>query len=299
MASLLAYKRRIKTAQNVSKTTKALQMISASKLKKAQVAALSARPYVDKLTSISTSISNNVDPDNLNDYMKNLTTDENKLVLVIAPDKGLCGGLVTNLGRELISFTRENKKAHYVAIGKKANSLLNLVGAQNIAYFDFGTTLPNYAAVYPIMSIIDDYFLNKKVSEVYILNSSFNSVFSQSPTIKKLLPASFGTSLATETNKTQDKKNTKADESDSQFIFEPSANEILPGLIRHYLEMSVYQAFLESYLSEQAARMLAMQNATDNAKDIIEELRLLYNKTRQEKITNEILDISGGAFLNA
>lgn len=168
-------------------------------------------------------------------------------------------------------------------MGKKANGGARLIGGEVIASFDFGTTLPSYDAVYPVMSLIDEYFLSKKVSEVYVLNSNFNSVFSQIPVIKKILPVQF---------ENEEGKSIQA-------VFEPSASELLPGLIRHYLEMSIYQAFLESYLSEQAARMLAMQNATDNAKEIIEELKLLYNKSRQEKITNEILDISGGAFIHA
>ncbi len=283
MASLLTLKRRIKTAQNVSKTTKAMQMIAASKLKRAQDAALSARPYVEKLTGISNNIARRADSDDLIDYMKTLTSTPEKLVVVIAPDKGLCGGLVTNLARELVTFSKDNKNRNLLTVGKKANKITSVAGGQLTASFDFGTTLPLYDAVYPVMAIIDDYFLNKKVSEVYILNSNFSSVFSQTPSIKKLLPAQFD----------QD------DEKVNQALFEPSAQELLPGLIRHYLEMSVYQAFLESYLSEQAARMLAMQNATDNAKEIIEELRLLYNKTRQEKITNEILDISGGVYAAA
>lgn len=282
MASLLILKRRIKTAQNVSKTTRAMQMIAASKLKRAQDAALSARPYVEKLTGISNSISKRVDSDNLIPYMKKLTSSTDKLVVIVAPDKGLCGGLVTNLARELLNFSKENKNAHFLTVGKKANGVANIIGGEVVASFDFGTTLPSYDAVYPIMTIIDDYFLNKKVSEIYILNSNFNSVFSQTPTVKKILPVQF-----------------ESEQKTSETIFEPSAGELLPGLIRHYLEMSIYQAFLESYLSEQAARMLAMQNATDNAKEIIEELRLLYNKSRQEKITNEILDISGGVFAYA
>jgi F-type H+-transporting ATPase subunit gamma len=284
MANLLSLKRRIKTAQNVSKTTKAMQMIAASKLKKAQDAALSARPYVDKLTGISNSISSKVDPSKLNDYMKSLTDTNHKLLIVIGPDKGLCGGLVTNLAREVLNFAKDNKNTTYITIGKKSSGIVSLIGEQSTAHFDFGTTLPSYEAVFPVMNIINDHFLNKKVSEVYIANSNFISVFSQKPTTKKLLPAVF-------------EKDETVKETES--IFEPSADEILPSLIKHYLEMSVYQAFLESYLSEQSARMLAMQNATDNAKDIIEELKLLYNKTRQEKITNEILDISGGAFINA
>lgn len=283
MANTLLLRRRIKTAQNVSKTTKAMQMIAASKLKKAQDAALSARPYVEKLTTVSSDIAKRVPEENMNEYMKKLTDTDEKLMIIIAPDKGLCGGLVTNLGRELLTFMKENKKITFITVGKKANTLVSIMGGSPTASFDFGTTLPAYDAVYPIMSLVDDYFLNKKASEIYILNSDFQSVFAQTPTVTKLLPVQFEKTL----------------ESVSETIFEPSASELLPDLIRHYLEMSVYQAFLESYLSEQSARMLAMQNATDNAKDIIEELRLLYNKNRQEKITNEILDISGGVFANA
>ncbi len=283
MANLLTLKRRIKTAQNVSKTTKAMQMIAASKLKRAQDAALSARPYVEKLTNISSGISQRVDPEDLNEYMKKQTDSSDKLLIIIAPDKGLCGGLVTSLARELLEYTKENRNTSCVSVGKKANGIISISGKQSIASFDFGTTLPSYDLVYPIMAIVDDYFLNKKSSEVYILNSNFQSVFSQTPIVKKLLPVHF------ENNQ----------ENNGKTLFEPSAIELLPGLIRHYLEMSIYQALLESYLSEQSARMIAMQNATDNAKEIIEELKLLYNKSRQEKITNEILDISGGVFAYA
>lgn len=283
MANLITLKRRIKTAQNVSKTTKAMQMISASKLKRAQEAALTARPYVAKLTEISTAISQRVDEKNLNDYMKSLTDAEDKLMIVVSPDKGLCGGLNTNIARELLNFAKDNKKTSYITIGKKANGMTNQIG-NVLASFEIGTTLPSYDLVYPVMNLVDDYFLNKKVSEVYVLYSEFNNVFSQKPTVKRLLPAQFESSE-------------EATHTDT--IFEPSAAELLPGLIRNYLELSVYQSFLENYLSEQGARMLAMQNATNNAKDIIEELKLLYNKSRQEKITNELLDISGGMFANA
>lgn len=283
MSNLLSLKRRIKTAQNVSKTTKAMQMIAASKLKRAQDAALSGRPYVDKLSSLSKNISEKVDPENTNAYMKPKTTDAGKLMLIIAPDKGLCGGLVTNLSRELLSFYKDNRNSNFITVGKKANGAVSIIGGETEAAFDFGTTLPSYDKVYPVMSIIDDLYLSGKASEVYIINSNFKSVFTQEPRIKKLLPVRFE-----ETGKKS-----------SETIFEPSAQELLPGLIRHYLEMTVFQSFLESYLSEQAARMMAMQNATNNARDIIEELKLLYNKSRQEKITNEILDIAGGVFAHA
>jgi len=284
MANLNALKRRIKTAQNVSKTTKAMQMISASKLKKAQDAALSARPYVEKLTEISTTISSRVSEDDKNEYMKKLTESNEKLMIVVSPDKGLCGGLNTYLAREVLNFQKENKNITFITVGKKAHGIVNMTGGKIEASFDIGTTLPPYDLVYPIMNIVDDFFLNKKVSEVFILNTVFSSLFSQKPFVKRLLPAVFESPTGEENTET---------------IFEPSAAELLPGLIRNYLELSVYQALLENYLSEQAARMLAMQNATDNAKEIIKELKLMYNKQRQEKITNEILDISGGVFANA
>lgn len=278
MANLQGIKRRIKTAQNISKTTKAMQMIATSKLKKAQDAALSARPYVGKLTEVANGISQKVDSDNLTEYMKELSLTNEKLMIIIAPDKGLCGGLVTNLGRELLSFSRENKNARYITIGKKAIGITNIIGGEIVASFDITTTLPPYELVYPVMKLIDENFLGRKVSEVYLLYTDFQSVFSQSAKVKKILPAIF-----------------ESEKPISDSLIEPNASEILPGLIRHYLEMSIYQSFLENYLSEQSARMIAMQNATDNANDIIEDLRLLYNKTRQEKITNEILDIAGGS----
>ena len=289
MANLLSIKRRMRTAQNVSKTTKAMQMIAASKLKRAEDAALSSRPYVEKLTVVSKNISKKVESDSLIEYMKVSKAASGNLMIAIAPDKGLCGGLITNLARKLLSFIKENKNNSYLTVGKKASGIVRIIGGESTASFDFGTTLPSYDAVYPLMKIVDDYFLERKVQNVYILNSNFNSVFSQTPNVHKLLPVKFELE-----NLKVDEKGQK--ETGGQTLFEPNADELLPGLIRHYLEMRLYQSLLETYLSEQAARMLAMQNATDNAKDIIEELRLLYNKTRQEKITNEILDISGGIY---
>jgi len=258
-------------------------MIAASKLKRAEQSALSSRPYVEKLTEISKAISLKIDEETKNNYMKTLTPTDEKLIIVVSPDKGLCGGLNTNLARQLLKFTRENKKLKYITIGKKANGMARSFGGNILASFDIGTTLPSYELVYPVMSLIDGEFLGKKVSSVYTLNSHFNSVFSQIPLLKKLLPVEF------EFGESKQKES----------LFEPSAEVLIPGLIRHYLEMSLYQSFLENYLSEQAARMIAMQNATENAKEIIEELKLLYNKKRQEKITSEILDISGGVFINA
>lgn len=281
MATLLTLKRRIKTARNVSKTTKAMQMISASKLKKAQDSAVSAKPYVEKLESLSKNLSEKIDRDNLHEYMK--TPDSKaKLLLVISPDKGLSGGLVTNLIREVYKYT-SSEKVYYITVGKKAESAVSLLNKEIIASFPFGGSVPNFESVYPIAKIINEYFLSKKVSEVKILSTKFTGVFSQVPELKQLLP------ITIETN--EDIKNLPT-------VFEPNIQELLPDLLQHYLEMLIYQGLLESYASEQAARMIAMKNATDNALDIISDLQLEYNKTRQEKITNELLDIGGGSNLS-
>lgn len=280
MATLLTLKRRIRAAQNVSKTTKAMQMIAASKLKKAQDAALSSRPYVQKLTDLTQDIASKTDDTNKHPYMKLNTTNNKTLLIALSPDKGLCGGLITNLLKEFYSYTKENKEASFIVLGKKLETQVTKLENEVIASFVFGTTLPKFEMVYPLTKLIDEYYLSGKVSQVKVLYTDFSSFFSQTPKVATLLPIA----LPEEENRTED----------SFQLYEPELSQMTPALLRHYLEMSLYQFMLESYLSEQAARMLAMQNATTNAKDIIEGLKLEYNKTRQAKITSELLDITGG-----
>lgn len=279
MATLLILKRRIKTAGNISKTTKAFQMIAASRLKKAQEAAVSSKPYIEKLDYLSKGISQRVDEDNLHDYMKTPRDTSAKLLIVISPDKGLSGGLITNLIREVTRYNAGGK-IYYITIGKKAEVAVSSLNKDVVASFPFGSSLPQFDIVYPLIKLVDEYFLGKKVSEVKIISTKFVSVFAQAPQVSALLP------VITEQKDIETKSTT---------LFEPSVQILLPDLLQHYLEMVLYQSLLEAYASEQAARMIAMKNATDNALDIISELRLEYNKTRQEKITNELLDIGGGS----
>jgi F-type H+-transporting ATPase subunit gamma len=278
MATLLTLRRRMKTTTNVSKTTKAMQMIAASKLKKAQDSAESSKPYVEKLNTLSKALEQRVDKDQLHQYMLPQEEIKAKLLIVISPDKGLCGGLVTNLMKEVLHFSNTGK-TYYITIGKKAERSVASLNKDIVASFPFGTTLPPFEAVFPIAKLINEYFLGKKVSEVTILSTKFNSIMSQMPMFNILLPV---------------KLQEKAVLDKSATLFEPSVDALLPDLLQHYLEMVIYQSLLESYASEQGSRMIAMKNATDNAMDIISELRLEYNKTRQEKITNELLDIGGG-----
>ncbi len=281
MANLLLLKRRIRAAQNVSKTTRAMQMIAVSKLKKAQDATLAGRPYMEKLSSISGNILDKLESNYTHEYMK---SNENKksLVLIFSPDKGLCGGLITNLIREIISFDSLHSDNIYLTVGKKTETAVVNLKKELIASFKFGTTLPSFDMVLPIVKIIDEHFLSEKVGSVKIISTSFVSVFSQKPKITNILPVEFPKL-----------------ESASFTLFEPNPEKLLPPLLRHFLEMTIYQHLLESYASEQGARMVAMQNATDNALEIVQDLKLEYNKARQEKITNEILDIGGALFTYA
>ena len=283
MASVISIKRRIQTALNVSKTTRAMQMIATSKLKKAQDAAVSGRPYVEKLTILSQTLADKLEKQDLSDYLKEVKDVNNTLLLVFSPDKGLCGGLITSLTKELINQDKDSKDIEYVIIGKKIENTTARLGKEIIASFNFGTTLPIFDMVYPIAKIIDEYFLNKKISTVKILYTHSLHVFTQIPKVETILPIEIK------------KTNGENKETFQATLFEPSPKEILPSLLRHYLEMVLYQYLLESYASEQAARMIAMKNATENAQDIIDYLKIEYNKQRQEKITNEILDIGSGA----
>lgn len=278
MANLLSLKRRIKAASNVSRTTKAMQMVAASKLKKAQEATLAGRPYVEKLSSISESVLGKLGNTYTHEYMKKNESNKS-LVIILSPDKGLCGGLITNLIREIIEFDSQNKNNIYLTVGKKTETAVVGLQKELIASFKFGTTLPSFDMVLPIVKIIDEYFLSGKVGSVKIISNNFLSAFSQKPRVTNILPIEIPKL-----------------ESSSFTLFEPSPEKLLPPLLRHYLEMTIYQHLLESYASEQGARMVAMQNATNNAMEIAEDLKLEYNKGRQEKITNEILDIGSAAF---
>lgn len=293
MASAQFLQRRIKTAQNVSKTTRAMQMIAASKLKKAQEAALASRPYVEKLSVVTRELTNRVEKASLPAYMKESAKTGKSLVIIIAPDKGLCGGLVTNLAKEVLR--RDSKNDIYVTIGKKIESTVIYVGKELVASFPFGNTLPKFDIVYPLTKMIDEHFLAGKVDKVELVSTHFASIFTQKPQWTKLLPILPQDGLIPESKETTTEIKPKTKSAGDHFsLFEPDIETILPDLLKRYMEMIVYQEILESYLSEQAARMLSMQNATNNAKDIIEDLKLEYNKTRQAKITSELLDITGG-----
>lgn len=279
MASLLQLNSRIKAAQNVSKTTKALQMIAASNLKRAQHAAFSSRPYVAKLDALTKSVAEKVEQKQAFAYLEQRLSSGKSLVIFLTPDKGLCGGLIANLLREFIRNVK-NENNMYILVGKKAETYVTKLEKNVIASFKFGTTVPSFDMVYPIIKLIEQHYLSGNVDSVKILGAHFVSIFTQTPKVDTILPIKLNLSEG-------DIKKQEA-----SYLFEPNASDLLPSLLKQYLEMTIYQHLLESFVSEQGARMIAMQNATTNARDLIEDYKLEYNKTRQTKITNEILDIT-------
>ncbi len=280
MASLMQLKRKIRTAGSISKATKAMQMIAASKLRHAQESALNARPYADHLTDVISRSMPKLENGFYHPYLK--ANDSNKrLLLVISPDKGLAGGLIANLIREMLKQTKTHSIV-FVNIGKKIEKPIIRTKSELLASFLLGNSIPTFDIVEPVISIIDEQYLAGNVGAVDILYTKFSTVFTQTPVIKQILP--FNQSLE------------KDRITDTIELVEPSIESLIPGLLRHFVQIVIYQSILESFASEQAARMAAMQSATDNANEMVTDFTLLYNKIRQEKITNEILDISSGAF---
>lgn len=282
MANILTLKRRINAARNVSKTTKAMQMIAASKLKRAQNAVSASKPYVNKISEIMENILSEASKIYTNPYLTQKNQGGKTLLIVLSPDKGLCGSLVANILKEFIKYQKEEPETTYVVLGKKLEGQIVQFDKEIVASFPFGTTLPTFDKVYPLLKIINDYYLSGKVDTVKILTAEYINIFTQKPKVITLLPIAL--------NHEGNEKSTN-----DFYLFEPGKKVLLDSLLKHFLEMEVYHQLIESFVSEQAARMMSMQNATESANDIITDLQLEYNKTRQAKITSELLDITGGA----
>ncbi len=287
MATILALKRRINAARNVSKTTKAMQMIAASKLKRAQNAVASSKPYVNKIAEILENLLEEAKKDYTHPYLSPPKKTGKTLLLVLSPDKGLCGSLIANILKEFISYQKTSEKSTYVLVGKKLEGHVVHLGTDVIASFPFGTTIPTFDKIFPLLQIINDYYLSGKVDSVKILTAEYINIFTQKPKVTDLLPINPDMLI----KKGEDNK----EKTNNFYLFEPNKKSLLDSLLNHFVEMKVYHQLIESFLSEQASRMMSMQNATDSANDIIEDLQLEYNKTRQAKITSELLDITGAS----
>jgi F-type H+-transporting ATPase subunit gamma len=284
MALIGQYRKKIKSAKNIAKITKAMQLVAASKMKRAQVMASSGKEYAGGIIDLSNLLSKH-----LNKEIHPLIGDAKDpnaktLVVLIAPEKGLCGGLVTNLSRYLtLVISQEGKNCEFIVVGNKAKQAARRMGLEPIAEFELGLSYPKYEIVPPIANLVEDKFMSGDVKKVVVVFAEFINTMLQTPQSKTLLPLQL-------TSQNVDSVETNI-ENKKDYIFEPSAKEIVNPLLEMYLEVEIYQLLLEAYASEQSARMVAMKNATDNATGLIDELTVEFNKVRQAAITNEILDI--------
>lgn len=285
MANTRQIKRRISASQNISKITKAMEMVAASKMRRSQDQAVATRPYSRALHRSLSKLGQFTDPS----LHPLLSQHESGLdiLLVIATDKGLCGSLNTLLFKSLVHEYRTLSNPAVVAVGKKAITFSKLLGLNVHAQF---TSLPDKLTnsdVLPISTLVMNGFLDQSFKSVTIIYMDFINTLSQKVRVMPLLPLTQDLSYRDDTMVVPEIK--------SEYLFEPSPQEILSQLLPYYLENTIYQSFLEAKASEHSARMVSMKNASENAKDLVSELKLLFNKSRQASITNELLDITTAA----
>jgi len=292
MATAREVRLRIKSVKNISQVTRALQAVSASKVRKAMAAVMNTRPYATKAWQVLTHIARQPSKDVLHPLLTTRPQVNNVLVVLLTGDRGLAGAYNMNIVRFTAQhFDNFPVPVKYITVGRKGRDLLLRRGKDIIAEFSNLPAAPAYADVSAIGRIAVDEFLDHNVDEVYLVYTDFVNMVKQTPTIKKLLPLEI---QEDEGQRVQDFGLAERGPS-ATYIYEPGQVEILDEIIPSFTALQVYQAVLESLASEHAARMVAMKNATDSATDLAGALTLDYNKARQQTITNEMLDIAGGA----
>ncbi len=282
---------KIKSVENTKKITKAMEMVAASKMRKAQDRMRAARPYSDKIRNIAFNVSQ-ANPDYTYPFMVKQDNSKNVGFIVVTTDKGLCGSMNTNSLRLLTAKLRElegqGNKVQAVAIGNKGLGFLNRIGVKVVAHaVQLGDTPHLYKLIGPVKVLLDAY-QEGRLDAVYLLYTKFINTMKQEPMLQQLLPLSSDRLGA----------DTKADDPGLHawdYIYEPDAQSLIDELLVRYVEALIYQAVAENMASEQSARMVAMKSASDNAGNVIGELKLVYNKMRQAAITKELSEIVAGA----
>jgi F-type H+-transporting ATPase subunit gamma len=281
MANLRDIRRRIKSVKNTAQITRAMQLVAAAKMKKAQDQALAGREYSSHLTQVLFDIRQNFSEES--HPLLEKREGNRELVLVISTDKGLCGPLNTNLARKLRAVTSPD--ADYVTVGRKLRVLLEKLGSNIVADFVVKDPVP-FAQTRPIAKFLTEQFLSGKYDKVSIAFTNFVNTLRQEPEVVTLLP------IREQANAEVFGAETVTADRGHDFTFEPNAAEVLAAILPLYVNYEVFQAHVESRASEHSARMVAMKSATDNAKKFIKELTLEYNKLRQGAITAELLEIT-------
>ena len=288
MPSTREIRRRIRSVENTAKITNAVQLVAASKMRRAQLRAEAARPYADSMRGLLANLAaaggDGQDTGPLHPLLERREVRETAIIL-ITPDRGLAGGLISNLQRHAGSLVLSPEQAGGVSmipVGRKGLDYFARFDVPFRGEFQRLGDYPSLDDTRPISQIAMDDYMSGAVDQVSLVFASFVSTVQQRPTTVPLLPVEAPTSDSGDAA------------SEVEYIFEPSPQAVLDELLPRYVEMQVYQAVLESAASEQSARMVAMRNATDAANEMVDDLTLQYNKARQEQITSELLDIVGG-----
>jgi F-type H+-transporting ATPase subunit gamma len=288
MPSTRDIRRRIKSVKNTSQITKAMQMVAASKMRKAQLAALAGRPYATLMNEVLAEVTFHAG-DFTHPLMEKREGNKRAIILV-STDKGLCGGLNSNLMREAAKFDKTSTV--YVTAGRKGSQFIARTKRQLAAEFTYKDA-PLFSEARAISKFARDLFLKEDVDRVDILFTNFISTLNQKPEIFPLLPVGqIKGVVAGVHGYAMEEKLLKGA---TEFLFEPNVQDVFGALLPHYINFQVYQILLEAKASEHSARMVAMKNATDNAKQLIKDLTLEYNKLRQANITKELLEITSAA----
>jgi F-type H+-transporting ATPase subunit gamma len=277
MANIRLIKRRIKSAKNIAQITKAMELVAAAKMKKAQAAALAGKLYAQKIFEMVTRLASRTDFRSHRLLMTPRPTGK-RLVVLLSTNKGLCGGLNTSLFRFFMKQYAVGAKYEVVSIGKKGADFVTRLGHGVRA--DFSDTTPWERVVPALVEYLTEQFLSGEFDAVDLVSNEFLSVSKQVPRVKTVLPLTIsGEAAAADT------------EGSYEFLIEPSVEEVFNALLPHYVENQIRDAVLQAEAAEHSARMIAMHNATDNANSLQDDLTLQYNKARQEKITYEITDM--------
>ncbi|MBI2304618.1 MAG: ATP synthase F1 subunit gamma [Chloroflexi bacterium] len=283
MATLRQIKRRIRSITNTAKITKAMEMIAASKMRRAQQRVLAARPYAEKMYQVLADLAAQPRPEGMTSLHPLLEVRPVQRIGIvhITTDRGLCGGLNANVNRLTASFLLDaGKPASLTAVGRKGRDFVLRNNLELRAEFTQLSDKPTLADTLSISHAVMEDYEGGRVDEVYLAYPRFVTTMNQRPAMERLLPV---------------KPALIEQRENVEYIYEPTSLVVLGQLLPRFVEMQVYRAFLEAIASEQSARMVAMRSATDNANDMIQELTLSYNKVRQEAITKELLDITGAA----
>ena len=297
MAGIKEIRNKIKSVQNTRKITKAMEMVAASKMRKAQDRMRAGRPYATKVRDIAANLMS-AHPDYSHPYMveRNIRRAG---VVVVSTDKGLCGGLNTNIMRLVLArlkeFQEKGIEVQFTAFGSKGASTLSRIGSDIVSQEVQLGDRPNLDRLVGALKVQLDDFVNGKVDAIYLATNRFVNTMRQEPVFLRLLPLPSGLTDPFQTEGEEAGTGASTSTYGWDYIYEPDAKAVIDDLLLRYVEGLVYQAVAENMASEQSARMVAMKAASDNAKKVIEDLQLVYNKTRQAAITKEISEIVGGA----